>query len=260
MCFNVFQNVFQQEDNSVSYSCAPVQVCVEVLVEYPFFVFGQGWSSCCPDRTTQLFELSCAKLCVGDVCVSLTLRSLKNGSVTDSQAMGTKLKTGNLSNSSHSVDPSIRNSMSPSAAGRNSGLLRKGSSADRMERQQVTGAGPGIELPAGMGPVERQGEGIYRAGPVLAVPGTGDVRHESVTLDMSALSKLQCIDQQRPSVRKRRWSAPERDQTDRAEEEPPLTLLKSSFIPQEVKISIEGHSSAGREIMLEQKGGLLRKP
>ena len=52
----------------------PIQVCVEVLLEYPFFVFGQGWSSCSPDRTTRLFELSCAKLCVGDVCVSLTLR------------------------------------------------------------------------------------------------------------------------------------------------------------------------------------------
>ncbi|KAE8288741.1 Ataxin-1 Spinocerebellar ataxia type 1 protein-like protein [Larimichthys crocea] len=89
------------------------QVCVEVLVEYPFFVFGQGWSSCCPDRTTQLFELSCAKLCVGDVCVSLTLRGLRNGSVTDSQPLGTKLKTGHLSDSCHNVDPIVRNSMSP---------------------------------------------------------------------------------------------------------------------------------------------------
>ena len=254
------QNGFEQKDNSVCYSCAPIQVCVEVLVEYPFFVFGQGWSSCCPDRTTQLFELSCAKLCVGDVCVSLTLRSLKNGSVTDSRAMGTKRKTGNLSNSSHSVDLSMRNSMSPNAAGSNSGLLMKGSSADRMERQQATGTGPGFGLPAGMGPVEGQADRIYRAGPMVAVPGTGDVRHESVTTDVSTLCKLQCIDQQRPSARKRRWSAPERDQTERAEEEPPLTLLKSSFIPQEVKISIEGHSSAGREIMLEQKSGLLRKP
>ncbi len=47
-------------------------------MEYPFFVFGQGWSSCCPDRTTQLLALSCAKLSVGDVCISLTLKSLKD--------------------------------------------------------------------------------------------------------------------------------------------------------------------------------------
>ncbi|KAK7899052.1 hypothetical protein WMY93_019905 [Mugilogobius chulae] len=59
----------------------PLQVNVEVLVEYPFFVFGQGWSSCCPDRTTQLLELPCTKLSVGDVCISLTLKNVKNGSL-----------------------------------------------------------------------------------------------------------------------------------------------------------------------------------
>ncbi|CAL1584709.1 unnamed protein product [Knipowitschia caucasica] len=57
------------------------QVNVEVLVEYPFFVFGQGWSSCCPDRTTQLLELPCTKLSVGDVCISLTLKNVRNGSL-----------------------------------------------------------------------------------------------------------------------------------------------------------------------------------
>uniref|UniRef100_A0A3Q3JRK9 AXH domain-containing protein n=1 Tax=Monopterus albus TaxID=43700 RepID=A0A3Q3JRK9_MONAL len=167
------------------------QVCVEVLVEYPFFVFGQGWSSCCPDRTTQLFELSCAKLCVGDVCVSLTLRGLRNGSVADSQVLGTKQKASHLSDSCHNVD-----------ATSNSGLLMKASSRDRLEREQATGPGP--EIPLGL-----------------------------------------CGDPERPTVRKRRWSAPERDQTERAEEEPPMTLPKPSFIPHEVKISIEGHSSTG---------------
>ncbi|XP_077404335.1 ataxin-1a [Vanacampus margaritifer] len=58
------------------------QVSVEVLAEYPFFVFGQGWSSCCPDRTTRLLELPCTKLSVGDVCISLTLKNLRNGSLT----------------------------------------------------------------------------------------------------------------------------------------------------------------------------------
>ncbi|XP_004715350.1 ataxin-1 [Echinops telfairi] len=61
------------------------QVSVEVLVEYPFFVFGQGWSSCCPERTSQLFDLPCSKLTVGDVCISLTLKNLKNGSVKKGQ-------------------------------------------------------------------------------------------------------------------------------------------------------------------------------
>ncbi|KAF1387861.1 hypothetical protein PFLUV_G00084310 [Perca fluviatilis] len=229
------------------------QVCVEVLVEYPFFVFGQGWSSCCPDRTTQLFELSCAKLCVGDVCVSLTLRSLRTTSVTDSQALGTKLKTGHLSDSCHNVDATVRNSMSQNAAGKNSGLLIKASSADRLQREQVTGPGPGLELPPGLGLVPGPGEGIYGAGPMLAVSATGELRQESVKTDMPALTKMQCGDAERPSVRKRRWSAPERDQTERAEEEPPLTLPKPSFIPQEVKISIEGHSSTGSERCLNKR-------
>ncbi|XP_076593167.1 ataxin-1-like [Chaetodon auriga] len=231
------------------------QVCVEVLVEYPFFVFGQGWSSCCPDRTTQLFELSCAKLCVGDVCVSLTLRGLRNGSVADSQPLGTKLKTGHLSDSCHNVDASVRNSTSPNTAHSNSGLFMKASSADRLEeREQVTGPGPGLELPPGLGLVPGQGEAIYGDAPVLAVSGTGEVRQESVKIDRQiALTKIQCGDPERPAVRKRRWSAPERDQTERAEEEPPLTLPKPSFIPQEVKISIEGHSSAGSERCLNRR-------
>ncbi|KAM7383555.1 hypothetical protein PAMP_003196 [Pampus punctatissimus] len=223
------------------------QVCVEVLVEYPFFVFGQGWSSCCPDRTTQLFELSCAKLCVGDVCVSLTLRGLRNGSVTDSQALGSKLKTGPLSDSCHNMDSTIRNGARPNAAGSNSGLLMKAVSADR------PATGSEVELPPGLGLISGSGEGIYGAGSVLTVLGTGEVRQESVKTDTPALCKVQCGDPDRPTVRKRRWSAPERDQADKAEEEPPLTLPKPSFIPQEVKISIEGRSSTGSERCLNKR-------
>ncbi|XP_035020340.1 ataxin-1 [Hippoglossus stenolepis] len=218
------------------------QVCVEVLVEYPFFVFGQGWSSCCPDRTTQLFELSCAKLCVGDVCVSLTLRSLRNGSATDGQALAAKLKTSHLSDYCHSVEATVRNSLSPNAGG-NSGLLMKASSGERLERKQV--AGPGLGLVPG------SADGFYGAGPVLTVSGTGEVRQESVKTDMPALTR-QC-ELERPATRKRRWSAPERDQTERAEDEPPPTLPKPSFVPHEVKISIEGHSSTGSERFLSRR-------
>lgn len=60
---------------------------MEVLIEYPFFVFGQGWSSCSPERTSQLFDLPCSKLSVGDVCISLTLKNLKNGSIKKGQPM-----------------------------------------------------------------------------------------------------------------------------------------------------------------------------
>ena len=45
---------------------------VEATLEHPFFVFGQGWSSCDPQRTVQRFGLRCQRLSVGDVCISLT--------------------------------------------------------------------------------------------------------------------------------------------------------------------------------------------
>ena len=45
---------------------------VVATLEHPFFVFGQGWSSCDPTRTRQRFGLDCHPLIVGDVCVSLT--------------------------------------------------------------------------------------------------------------------------------------------------------------------------------------------
>ncbi|MEQ2260427.1 hypothetical protein XENORESO_016578 [Xenotaenia resolanae] len=227
------------------------QVCVEVLVEYPFFVFGQGWSSCSPDRTTQLFELSCAKLCVGDVCVSLTLRSLRNGSLADSQALGTKLKMGSLSDPSHCVDPHMTNSMNPNHTGSNGSLLMKASTANRLEKLNVSE--PGVGKTGGLVPSPERAEGMFRSGPMLAGFGRGELRRESVKTDISGLCKLQCADPERPFVRKRRWSAPERDQTERAEEEPPVTLPKPSFLPQEVKISIEGHSRAGGERCLKKR-------
>ncbi|KAL5021316.1 hypothetical protein ScPMuIL_000471 [Solemya velum] len=49
-----------------------VQVTVEATLEHPFFVFGQGWSSCDPQRTHHRYDLQCQKLSVGDVCISLT--------------------------------------------------------------------------------------------------------------------------------------------------------------------------------------------
>ncbi|XP_029994556.1 ataxin-1-like [Sphaeramia orbicularis] len=48
------------------------QELLKVLVEYPFFVQDRGWSSCCPQRTLQLYGLPCRQLTEGDVCLALT--------------------------------------------------------------------------------------------------------------------------------------------------------------------------------------------
>lgn len=50
------------------------KVTIDVPPEHPFFVFGQGWSSCSPERTAQFYGLACHHLQVGDVCVSITLQ------------------------------------------------------------------------------------------------------------------------------------------------------------------------------------------
>lgn len=52
--------------------CCLLQVTVEATVEHPFFVFGQGWSSCEPAWTSKRYGLDCQRLSVGDVCISLT--------------------------------------------------------------------------------------------------------------------------------------------------------------------------------------------
>ncbi|TKS77808.1 Ataxin-1 Spinocerebellar ataxia type 1 protein -like protein [Collichthys lucidus] len=48
------------------------QELLKVLVEYPFFVQDRGWSSCSPQKTSQLYGLSCRQLMEGDVCLALT--------------------------------------------------------------------------------------------------------------------------------------------------------------------------------------------
>lgn len=46
----------------------------ETTREHPFFVYGQGWASCNPDRTFQCYNLKVYQLQVGDVLISLTPR------------------------------------------------------------------------------------------------------------------------------------------------------------------------------------------
>ena len=262
---------------------------MEVLLEYPFFVFGQGWSSCCPGRTTQLLELSCAKLCVGDVCVSLTLRSLRGGggSVSgrnhNSQGHEVKLRhshnTGDITQGSNrqgnsqgnsqsngqrdsqSMDKDFRNSLN--AAGSNSVFLVQVAKTDRLNEEdrdvprcvdQVTGSG----LRPGSGPgVYGTGVGPRSTSDLQAVSGngemigrdTGETREREQNTPMlppPLKTEVGEADKEKPWGRKRRWSAPERDQTERADEEPPLTLPKPSFITQQGKLSIEGRSNVRR--------------
>ncbi|XP_062846834.1 ataxin-1a [Trichomycterus rosablanca] len=187
------------------------QVSVEVLVEYPFFVFGQGWSSCCPDRTTQLLELPCARLAVGDVCISLTLKNLKNGSLKKSQ--GQNLDTGSLG-------PPLKPPLKASSGGTRG-------AARHME--QENGLHFGGKGGGGTQANKENGELGFREKGACKISQSSESESNS-----------------KPTGRKRRWSAPEGRKVEKSEEEPPLTFPRPSFIPQEVKISIEGRSNIGK--------------
>ncbi|XP_068431064.1 ataxin-1a [Clinocottus analis] len=200
------------------------QVSVEVLVEYPFFVFGQGWSSCCPDRTTQLLELPCTKLSVGDVCISLTLKNLKNGSLKKTQTLELAPPASVPASSHGHLKPPRVVSDAPQSCG--------GGGSRHSERENG---------------IAQRGKGGNRSG-----VGTNVVNGDLMFGERGSVSKGQVASgaeagATKPSgSRKRRWSAPEGRKVDKSEEEPPLTLPKPSFLPQEVKVSIEGRSNIGK--------------
>ncbi|KAM9838904.1 ataxin-1a [Aulostomus maculatus] len=196
------------------------QVCVEVLVEYPFFVFGQGWSSCCPDRTTQLLELPCTKLSVGDVCISLTLKNLRNGSLTKTQPLELANPSSvPASSHGHLKAPRAVSDVPQSCSG---GASRHGEQENGISQRGSGGSGSGGGTSMENGDLTFGERGSISKGG--ADPGSS-----------------------KPSGgRKRRWSAPEGRKVEKSEEEPPLTLPKPSFIPHEVKVSIEGRSNIGK--------------
>ncbi|KAM3858002.1 ataxin-1a [Diretmus argenteus] len=193
------------------------QVSVEVLVEYPFFVFGQGWSSCCPDRTTQLLELPCTKLSVGDVCISLTLKNLRNGSLKKTQSL--ELATP------ASVSASIYGHLKPPRAVSDAPRSCSGGSSRHGERENGVG-----QRGSGSGGATNVENGELRFGERGSVLKGG----------------AEAVSSKPAAGRKRRWSAPEGRKVEKSEEEPPLVLPKPSFISHEMKVSIEGRSSIGK--------------
>lgn len=179
---------------------------MEVLVEYPFFVFGQGWSSCCPDRTTQLLALSCAKLSVGDVCISLTLKSLRNGALQKDQTFG---PVKNLNNVHHK-------------AAKTSGQTGEPQTLREDQRDQNIF---GLEG-------EQKIDGLN-----LKSTNSGN----SVIISKNGEGKVHGA-----GSRKRRWSAPEKGEVGKSQEnDHPGTLPQPFFLSQELKVSIEGRSSMG---------------
>ncbi|KAI2655234.1 ataxin-1-like protein [Labeo rohita] len=195
------------------------QVCVEVLVEYPFFVFGQGWSSCCPDRTTQLLALSCAKLSVGDVCISLTLKSLKD-SIQKKDYFSDSVTKHN-----HSLKPA-----------KNNGPIEE-------RPTQLEDLKKGHKMTSGV--ENSAGTLVETSNPrnVLTLLENGGINPQTQVNLQNQAEKTYTLSVERAVSRKRRWSAPERGEM-RSQEDPQV-LPKFSFLPHQLKVSIEGRSSTG---------------
>ncbi|NWV80172.1 ATX1L protein, partial [Dasyornis broadbenti] len=160
------------------------KVSIDVPPEHPFFVYGQGWSSCSPGRTAQLFALPCHRLQVGDVCISISLQSMNGNSV--SQA------------NSPLTDPLA-------------------SARERLER---TAQGP-------REPSDRAAE------------------RKSHT-DRASTAQSSHAESSQPEAGSLYSLAPGFQRYSMQAEEPRPSLLRPSFIPQEVKLSIEGRSNAGK--------------
>nr|XP_009943715.1 PREDICTED: ataxin-1-like [Opisthocomus hoazin] len=163
------------------------KVSIDVPPEHPFFVYGQGWSSCSPGRTAQLFALPCHRLQVGDVCISISLQSMNSSSA--SQA--------------------------------NSPLTDQPMPMPTRERSERTAQGS-------REPSDRAAE------------------RKSHTERDGAAQSSHAEPSQPEAGGQHSWTAPGFQRYSMQAEEPRPSLLRPSFIPQEVKLSIEGRSNAGK--------------
>uniref|UniRef100_A0A8C8RVI3 Ataxin 1 like n=1 Tax=Pelusios castaneus TaxID=367368 RepID=A0A8C8RVI3_9SAUR len=161
------------------------KVSIDVPPEHPFFVYGQGWSSCSPGRTAQLFALPCHRLQVGDVCISISLQSLNGNSGSQANCP----LTGQLVSARERPERTVQGSSGPSDK-----------ASERTEQTERDGA--------------------------AQLSST-----ESSQTDSGA---QHC------------WTTPGFQRYSVQGEESRPSLLRPSFIPQEVKLSIEGRSNAGK--------------
>ncbi|XP_078063156.1 ataxin-1-like [Mustelus asterias] len=168
------------------------KVSVEVTPEHPFFVFGQGWSSCNPDRTAHIFGLSCQRLTVGNVCVSLGVQS------------------------------SGRSSTQPAFCPINTISIHDSRTTGTSE---VVLAPPEVSIHVNRNSEVRN----YSKEPVMQY-----LHRDPESTGIPSHPNFQ-----------HRWSTPV-FQRDGFQSEEAKNSSRPSFIPQEVKLSIEGRSNAGK--------------
>lgn len=236
------------------------KVTIDVPPEHPFFVFGQGWSSCSPERTAQLYGLACHHLQVGDVCVSITLQqqlqpqqqkqpqhhhSQQQQQQQQQNLSRTLSKTNATSGPGHQLmGPPAPQQSRPQSHFRLDRIHRerqRDGEKDVVDKEEATHFGVVGHTESPIRPSRTSAEHprsqssyhLHTEGSAFAGAGMGAMQ--------AALGASQ-----------RRWSSPGLQRYNMKGDEGPRPQISTSghtrpsFITQEVKLSIEGRSNAGK--------------
>uniref|UniRef100_A0A8C7WQM6 Ataxin 1-like n=1 Tax=Oryzias sinensis TaxID=183150 RepID=A0A8C7WQM6_9TELE len=232
------------------------KVTIDVPPEHPFFVFGQGWSSCSPERTAQLYGLVCHRLQIGDTCVSIRLQQQlqpqqekqpqKHQLQQQQQNLTRTLnKTNATSGPSHQLmGPPAPQQSRPQSHFRLDRINRdrqRDGEKEFVEEDEVMhlGGGGHTESPirtsriSAEHPRSQSSYHLHTEGTAFAEAGMGAIQTPH-------------------GASQRRWSSPGLQRYSvKGDDGPRPQIITSahprpSFIPQEVKLCIEGRSNAGK--------------
>uniref|UniRef100_A0A146ZIF4 Ataxin 1 like n=1 Tax=Fundulus heteroclitus TaxID=8078 RepID=A0A146ZIF4_FUNHE len=226
------------------------KVTIDVPPEHPFFVFGQGWSSCSPERTAQLYGLTCHHLQVGDMCVSITLQQQQP----PQQQLHPQLQKQPQHHNAAPQNPSRTSGKSNAASGPDHQLmgppapqLSRPQAHPRMERlhreRHRDGDRDAAEKDEAHLAAVGHTESPARRGRTPAEHPRSQSSYHLHT-EGSAYAMQNAL-----GASQRRWSSPGLQRYGAKGEEgprPQVIATRPSFIPQEVKLSIEGRSNAGK--------------
>ncbi|XP_020334642.2 ataxin-1-like [Oncorhynchus kisutch] len=224
------------------------KVTIDVPPEHPFFVFGQGWSSCSPERTAQLYGLACHHLQVGDVCVSITLQQppqQQKPPLQQQQQQQQQQTQARTSTKVNSTSGAIGQPMGPPAPQQprpqpHFRMERVHRERERGEKEEPMQLGGVVQSEMPTRPNRTSAEQT-RSQSSYYLHTEGSARPGAGVGVVSTVS----------SASQRRWSAPGLQRYMKVEEGAhpqlgPSGSSRPSFIPQEVKLSIEGRSNAGK--------------
>ncbi|CAJ1049208.1 ataxin-1-like [Xyrichtys novacula] len=235
------------------------KVTIDVPPEHPFFVFGQGWSSCSPERTAQLYGLACHHLQVGDVCVSITLQQQqlqpqqqKQPQHHHSQQQQQQQNLPRTLSKNNATSGPGHQLMGPPAPQQSRPMSHFRLERVHRERQREGDKDPAEKEEATHFGVVGHTESPIRTSRTSAEhPRSQSSFHlhtEGSAFAGGGLAAMQAS----LGASQRRWSSPALQRYSMKGDEGPGPQISTSghtrpsFIPQEVKLSIEGRSNAGK--------------